>query len=134
MALEIEPKGRFGIALYEAMQRKGIDNLRELATKTDSTYEHMRKLLKGMAYPSKYLLRILCKVLDLELGEMEKILTADRIQKKYGKMPHLLSGKNPELDPIEKDWEALTEDQKSAAKLMIHAWASENRRRRGKKS
>lgn len=129
MALEIEPNGRFGVAMADAMQSKGVDNLRDLAAKVDSTYEHMRKLIKGMAYPSKHLLRTLCDVLDLKLSEMEKLVFADRIQHKYGKLPHLLSGKNPELDPIEKDWDALTDDQKEAAKVMIHAWATQNRRR-----
>ncbi len=134
MTLELEPSGRFGVVLYKAMQRKGIDNLKELAAQSNSTYEHMRKLLKGLAYPSEHLLRRLCGVLDLKYGEMEKLVFADRLQHKYGKLPHLLAGKNPELDPIEKDWDALKDDQKEAAKAMIHAWARQNRRQRRKKS
>jgi transcriptional regulator with XRE-family HTH domain len=121
-----QASNRFAEAIQAKMDELGLD-INQVAGKTESTYEHVRKLVRGMSFPSKYYLRVLCDILDLEIDDMERLLVADRIQHKYGKIPLELSGKNPSLDPVERLWEKLTKKQQQDFIAQMQAVVKRNR-------
>lgn len=126
MAIELQPAGRFGTLLHTTLNQRDL-SLRDLAKQIDSTYEHMRKLIRGLTYPSRYLLKELCAYLQIKEVEASKAILADRIQHKYGKMPAILAGKNPELDEIEKDWLYLEDWMKEAVNSTVKGFARQAR-------
>ena len=126
MALEVQPVGRFGMMLHQAIDAKKF-TLRDVAAQTKVTYEHMRKLIRQEAHPSEHMLEKLSKLLDLDLDEITKVVTADKIQHKYGKMPAILAKKNPELDAIEKEWPYLDQWMKDALNTMARSFGREAR-------
>lgn len=126
MAVEIEPTGRFGTGLRSAMDAKGV-SAKELAERVRITYEHVRKLIRGDAYPSKALLTLICQTLDWDLDRATQLAHTDKIERKFGGVPALLAGKNPELRDIERHWEYLTTEQKETVTLLVAALADRNR-------
>jgi hypothetical protein len=126
MALEIQPVGRFGMILHQAIDAKKF-TLSDVAAKTEVTYEHMRKLIRQIAFPSERQAKKLCELLDLDFDEVWEIVTADKIQHKYGKMLAILTKKNPELDAIEKEWPYLKDWMKDALNTMARNFGREAR-------
>ncbi len=124
-AVELEAEGRFARALVERMHQLDV-TIRQLAERSGLTYEHIRKLAKGEAFPSRLALRQLCLLLRLDSGEMERLAVADRLEKKYGGIPHALAGKHPELSLLEPWWDRLTEQQKSSFRIQIKSVAESN--------
>ncbi|HLK35008.1 MAG TPA: helix-turn-helix transcriptional regulator [Terriglobales bacterium] len=127
LAVDLNPQGRLARALVERMNRLDI-TIRQLAERTGLTYEHIRKLAKGEAHPSRLALLELCRVLQLEAASMEKLGVADRIEKKYGGIPHALAGRHPELSLLAPWWDMLTEEQKTFFRIEIRSVAEANRR------
>jgi transcriptional regulator with XRE-family HTH domain len=125
LAVEIHPEGRFAQALAERMNERDVP-VRQLAERTSLTYEHIRKLVKGAAFPSKLALREICRVLDLPLERMQPFVVADRIEKKYGGIPHALAGKHPELSLLARWWDLLTAEQKDMFRIQIKSIAESN--------
>jgi transcriptional regulator with XRE-family HTH domain len=126
MALEIQPVGRFGMMLQKAIDGKNL-TLRDVAAKTRVTYEHIRKLIRQEANPSESMMDKLATLLDLDLEETMEIVTADKIEHKYGKMPAILAKKNPELETIEKEWPYLDQWMKEALNTMARNFGRESR-------
>jgi transcriptional regulator with XRE-family HTH domain len=126
MAVEIEPTGRFGTGLRSAMDAKGV-SAKDLADRVNITYEHVRKLIRGDAYPSKALLTLICQTLSWDPDKATQLASTDKIERKFGGVPALLAGKNPELVEIERHWDYLTPEQKETVKVLIAALADRNR-------
>lgn len=126
--VELESSGRFGSALHEAMERKGV-GLRELAALTDGTYEHMRKLIKGLAYPSKYLLKELCRVLGTDESQMDELITQDKLEHKFGDKVHSLMGNDPNLQRFAPYTPYLSAEQLEMFETQMKAVVRGNRRR-----
>jgi transcriptional regulator with XRE-family HTH domain len=124
-ALAIRIEGRFARALAERMNERGT-SIRELAQQTGLTYEHIRKLAKGAAYPSGLALRELCRILALPESAMQELIVADRLEKKYGGIPHALAGKHPELSLLARSWDLLTAEQKDMFRIQIKSVAEAN--------
>jgi transcriptional regulator with XRE-family HTH domain len=108
--------------ITRAMDAKGI-SIRGLAERIDIAYEASRRIVRGSP-PSKPVLRLLCKELDLDFATMQEMSMKTQLRRKYGDVPLKLAGRNPELEPIEKAWAFLTADQKKDATAMIQAWAN----------
>jgi transcriptional regulator with XRE-family HTH domain len=121
------PPTRIGKLVSDRMEDRGL-SIRDLAAKLDITYEHVRRITRGEGVPSKFVLKAVCEALGLNFKEAEKLATADRIQKKYGDVPLELAGKEPELEPLERVWSELSEEQKRNILSMAQAWARSNRR------
>lgn len=126
MAKNDVPLSLFAEAVQNKMDEMGLGT-KEVSDLTESTYEHVRKILKGGAFPSKYYFSVLCDSLHLDKREMERLLTADRIRKKYGKIPLELSGKNPDLEPVERVWHKLTKQQQKDFIFQMEAVAKRNK-------
>jgi transcriptional regulator with XRE-family HTH domain len=112
--------------ILEAMDAKGY-SIKDMADKTESTYEHMRKIVRGGNFPSKYMIRVLAETLDIKQSELQRLVVADQIRHKYGKIPAEISGKNPDLEPVERIWPSLTKDQQKSFIAQMQAVAKQNR-------
>lgn len=126
MLIDIEPQGRFGRYLHRALEQNNT-SVRDLSGRIESTYEHIRKLIKGLAFPSKYMLDNLAKELKgFDRAEALLLVEQDKAQKKF-KNFHVMTGQNPELDPIEKEWAYLSDEQKRNVITIVHAFAEQTR-------
>ena len=76
-------------------------SLRDLAAKLDYTYEQMRKIWQGHSAPSNLLLKALVKELDLDPKAALEAVTADRMERAYGKTAFTVRGQNPRIADIE---------------------------------
>ena len=132
LAVDIRPHGRLARALVERMNQLDL-TIRQLAQHTGLTYEHIRKLVKGEAHPSRLALQELCRVLQLEPARLETLAVADRIEKKYGGIPHALAGQHPELSLLAPWWDMLTEEQKDLFRIEIRSVAEANRQQVARK-
>jgi transcriptional regulator with XRE-family HTH domain len=117
--------GRLARALAERMNELDI-SIKDLASSSGLTYEHVRKLVKGEAYPSRLALRELCRVLTLDHPQMDQLAIADRLEKKYGGIPHALAGRHPELSLLAEWWDLLTQEQKDSFRIQIRSVAESN--------
>lgn len=119
----------FGEALLSALRSRDL-SIVDLARVMDITYEHGRKLSKGLAFPSKYLLRSLCDKLELNYLEMEKKVTADKIRKKHGTIPLELAGKDPRFENFEHVLVLLEDSQLEDLYVIAKAMVQRNERSR----
>jgi transcriptional regulator with XRE-family HTH domain len=124
-AVQLNPQGRLAQALAERMNELDV-TIRQLAEGTGLTYEHIRKLVKGEASPSKLALQEVCRALELPPEKMQELVVADHIERKYGGIPHALAGKHPELSLLAPWWDLLTEEQKAAFRVQIRSVAEAN--------
>jgi transcriptional regulator with XRE-family HTH domain len=69
--LDIEPGGGFGTMLHTTIERRGR-TLKEVARDSKTTYEHIRKLIRGEAFPSKGLLNTLATLLRMVPREWDE--------------------------------------------------------------
>jgi transcriptional regulator with XRE-family HTH domain len=132
LAVDLHPHGRLARALVERMNQLDL-TIRQLAERTGLTYEHIRKLAKGEAHPSRLALQEVCRVLQLDGAHMESLAVADRIEKKYGGIPHALAGQHPELSLLAPWWDMLTAEQKDFFRIEIRGVAEANRQQLARK-
>jgi transcriptional regulator with XRE-family HTH domain len=128
MPIEIKPEGRFGNYLHAAMERQGID-VKALATEIESTYEHIRKLIKSTAFPSNSMLDNIAAALKGNFDRKEALLFVeqDRAQKRF-KNFHVMTGRHPQFDRLEKVWPQLSESHREDLFRMAEMWAREDKR------
>lgn len=115
----------FAEALLAALKARNLE-LCEFSKLVDITYEHGRKMSKGLSLPSKHLLRTICHALDLNYEQMQKKVTIDKVRKKYGTVPLELAGKDPKFEKIEHILQLLDDSQLEDLYLMARAMAHRN--------
>lgn len=115
-----------GDVIAARMDELGL-SIKDVAAKCDVTYEHIRGIVRGYLVPSKYLLPQLAKVLKTDQHDLDKLATADKIRMKYGKITVEMAGKNPELEPLEKVWDYLSEEHKTDLISMAQTYAKRDR-------
>ena len=126
--IQMEAQGRFGQALLAVLEERKM-TLRDLAARVESTYEHMRKLVRGIAQPSKLMLKEICVTLKLDFDEMVQIVEEDRIQKKYGGAAYKMIGKDPRIGELETaGLRQLTDEQVKMVASMVQTLARGNRK------
>jgi transcriptional regulator with XRE-family HTH domain len=101
---------QFAAAIREAMEREDL-TLGELKELLGTSYEYTRRLRNGLAFPSKLLLKEVCKTLKLNPETMRSLIIKDRLQQKYGGVPSELTGKSDRVAEIERQVEKLTPEQ-----------------------
>jgi|ERR1019366_1362303 transcriptional regulator with XRE-family HTH domain len=124
-----QSKTRFGEMLQNAMADKDM-SIRDLAEQIGSTYEYMRKLVRGLALPSRYMLNTLVPLLKFDRDAADRLIAADKIEKQHGSIPLELSGKDPELEPLERDWKSLTDQQKELLMSQFKSFIVTNKKHR----
>lgn len=119
-------EGRFSLALKSRMDELDL-SIRDVALNTGATYEHIRRLVRGMVTPSKYLLKEICDFLHMDLKEAQELVAADQLMRKYGTLPEKLAGKTEDLQPLEILWPYLTEEQKQNLTVQAKVLVERNR-------
>src|SRR5216684_7150979 len=120
------PPTRTAERLTKRMEELNL-SIAELARKVGATYEHVRSLVRGKAIPSKLMVQALAEALRINKAELERLATADHIRAKFGKIPLELSGKNPELEPLERVWDHLSKEHRADLIAQAEAWARRDR-------
>ncbi len=115
---EDRPLGQLGEALADALE-KDHKNLSDFARSIDITYEHARKLVKGIAFPSRLLLKEICRVLDLNFDEMDLLLVEDKLRHKYGPRYAEALGEDPRYEEVKHDIAVLSPENWTLIKNMI---------------
>ncbi len=83
MAIGQQRLGFFNARLEQRANEKGL-SVREIATKTGSTYEHIRKLIIGQCLPSDSMIERLCVALELSKKEMSRRVQKDKMIFQFG--------------------------------------------------
>lgn len=119
--------GRFAEAVQAAMDQKGMTMV-ELSEELGVSYEHIRKLLNAMAFPSSVLLSRICGILGMDTEETERILVAERIRRKYGNPPDLPEPhpRNQRVTKIERKLPSLTDEQLKTLTQLIDTMLKAN--------
>jgi transcriptional regulator with XRE-family HTH domain len=117
---------RLAEILTEAMKVKEV-SIRDLALATGVTYEHIRRVVRGMNNPATPLLKLICASLQLNETDLMQYAAADELERKYGDVPAILSGKAPDMVMLERYWAHLTPDQKQDLTNLAQQWATRNR-------
>jgi transcriptional regulator with XRE-family HTH domain len=99
--------------------------LREVATKADKSFEHIRKLCNSETFPSRALQNVLADLLDIDRVEFEKQVNADRWREKYGKIPTTAQTQYP----LSTVWNDLTKDQQTTLLCVARCMAKQRRRK-----
>jgi transcriptional regulator with XRE-family HTH domain len=129
MAVLKRKRGQFAVALTEALEDRGKDIL-WLAKQINMTYEHVRKLCRGLAFPSLSLLKNICRALDLKEDAMWQLIVADKVERKYGKtLPMESPSKSARASEIEPLLPKLTDEQFQDLLGMARLWVRRNRKR-----
>lgn len=115
---EDRPFGQLGEVLADALE-KGHTTLPDFARSIGTTYEHARKLVKGMAFPSRLLLKEICRVLTLSFDEMDQLLVEDKLRYKYGSRYAEALGENPRYEEVKHDIAVLSPENWILIRNMI---------------
>jgi len=119
---------RFATVLNERMREKGM-SIRELAGLVGVTYEHARRLSRGLSVPSRYMCRVICEALDLNFAEVYPGVVKDSVERRYGKSvkPEEIDG---HVDPVHKLWGRLTPSQQRDFFTQMESLADRNNKER----
>jgi hypothetical protein len=109
------------------MEQKGVASVRAVADRCDAKYEMVRRVVAGDIIPSRYLFTEICKALNLDEADMEKLWLQDKVELHSGKAGALLSGRNPEMQPIEALWPFLSEEHRRDLVSIAKAFAEHDR-------
>lgn len=119
---------RLAEMIKEQMQDRGVTII-DLAKKLDLSYEHARRIVRGMI-PSRFVLKAICEELKLPYKQVLDLANADKITEKYGELPAVMAGKKPSMEPLERVWDDISEDQQKDIIAMAQGWAKRARARR----
>jgi hypothetical protein len=98
---------------------------KDVATKVGKSSEHIRKLISSETFPSRALQNALADLLEIDRGEFEKQVNADRWREKYGKIPTTKQARHP----ISVVWGDLTKDQRTVLLCMARCMAKLTKRK-----
>ena len=119
-------KTKISDLISEEMRLKGV-SIRDIAEGTDRSYEHIRKLVKGIAIPSVSIIRAVAGFLEIDFQKLYRLSQQDSITKKYGDVPLEMAHKKPSLEPLDRVWDDLTKQQQDGIISMAQGWARQNR-------
>ena len=114
----------FSTTLQQKMGDKRL-SARDVASKVEWSFEHIRKLCNSEAFPSKPLQKALADLLEIDQADFEKQVNADRWRAKYGKIP---VSTNERSNPIIGLWDELTKDQQTTLLCVARCLVRKKRR------
>ncbi len=99
--------------------------IQELADAVQVSYEHTRKMVRGLSVPSKFVIRALAEIFKIDASELEAVAKTDQFHRKYGEdSPTPIF--NPEVAPFATAWTMLTEAQKTFLLTHLKTFVSKN--------
>src|SRR5689334_8015178 len=113
MKVRVGHRNPFNDAMEDRMDELGL-NITNLHAKVrdDVSYEHIRKITRGKAFPSARALRVLCDALELDFNEMKRLVDEARVRQRYGDVLAEMTGRTPGLDRVDGLWKRLNREQK----------------------
>jgi hypothetical protein len=90
---------KFATLVQDAMAKQRV-SIRDMQDVTGMTYEHTRKLVKGLAHPSPNIIRAFAEKLQLNADELEKMSVEYRIKSRYGRVSSVLAGISPRMEAL----------------------------------
>ena len=124
--------GRFGTYLASVMERNGID-ARILSTSTGISYEHLRKLIKGLSLPSDQCIEQISTALKgFNAKEATMHVLEESAQRTFKYDFHRIVGIPEDADELLKSWRYLTADHKATIITMVRAFEKTDRSRKRK--
>jgi hypothetical protein len=120
------PKTQIAVKLQQEMDKAGM-TMRDLAADLDMTYEFVRRLLRGDSLMSKANLKVMSARFKWNYPEMEKMLVQDRFRRNNGAEGAIAQAFNPEVDPFEKGWALLNDEQKEMLLSQLYTFIRINR-------
>ena len=117
---------RFLAVLVERHMRQRALSVNALAGRLGCTYEQVRKIRRGQALPSEPMLRLLCRVLGMDLKRAKKMVVADKLLNKFGRTVWQVAGKNPDYEPFYVLWPFLTRQERRCLLAQMEAVARLN--------
>jgi len=104
---QLDEGGRLALQIDSQMVRVDL-SIRGLAEKLGQSYEHIRKIRKGEALPSKGLLKAIAAELRLPARDLERMRVRDSIERQYGPLGNVIADKDPVSQPLERIWALLS--------------------------
>lgn len=120
-------KTRFGEEMQKKMDALGL-SIRDVSDKLGATYEYVRRMVRGMSLPSKYMIVSLEEILQWPRDEMRLLTVSDKLEREHGGIPELLAGKNPELAPFEHGWPMLLDQEKEVLISQLNTFVRQHKR------
>lgn len=122
----VKRTGKFALLVQEAMKDQSM-SLKDLNESLGITYEHVRKIVKGLTIPSAETAKKFAEVLKLNIKELVDTAMEDKLISKFGSVASKVAGRNPELDPIDAVWDLLTPDDKQEIFGLVNMKANHRR-------
>lgn len=128
MAIGVEKgTGKFAGLLYDLMDKKEL-SIKDLAEKVDATYEHIRKMLKGLSFPSTLMMKALARELHVAYDVLAEAATNDRLERRYGvAILNKVTKQSPETAPFSPILPKLTEEQRDSLLSLAKTYERQNR-------
>ena len=105
--MKLNGVGFFALRLEFAMSDAEL-SCHDVAARIECSYEHIRKLIRAEALPSKPLLKELCRITRMDSIEARRLVTLDFCRHKYGSAFWSTLGRRPENDEFYVLWHFLT--------------------------
>lgn len=122
MVTAVENETELSEKISARMEHIGMD-INTLAVTADITYEHARGIVRGIRVPSKRVLKDIAAALDIPYDTVDGIATAARIRHRFGDVSELIGHKKAGMEPIERVWDKLNDDQKATLVDMARSMA-----------
>lgn len=113
--------------MLELSDAGDIWDVRRLSRELDLSYEYTRRTVRGETKPSKTVVQLLARHLQIPVDELMHAYNLDRIKEDYGTLPMEIAGKIPEMQPIEMVWEYLTDEHRAQLVALAQKWAEQDR-------
>lgn len=121
------PATKFGLEIQRLMREHNPPmSMIQLSDALGASYEHVRLIVRGKNLPSKYFVTALAKVLEADEARLHEIIKEDRFAKQFGGIIPVSGTTNPEIQPFERAWPLLEEDQKNHLLRTLAVYITEN--------
>jgi hypothetical protein len=118
------PKGAYASALRQAMHERRW-TMRDLQKRTNYSYEHIRKVLRGLPLMSEKFNVDVCGVLGLDSRAMWELALREKLEGKFGSIGSMLLPDGAQA--LKSAWAELTEEQKAQVSDFATQLANANR-------
>jgi transcriptional regulator with XRE-family HTH domain len=118
--------GGFGLLMQASMKERGM-TLVDVAKAAGISYEHARRLAKGLTPPSRALTEVVSRLLGFDAGHAWDAAQSDRLHKKFGiQLDRTASGKgHPRVEECRNMLIALTPVQYQAVLSILRGFAGQ---------
>ena len=124
--LPAEGSTKFALELKRLMSEHDPPlDIKRLADSLSLSYEHARKIVRGLSPPSELLARELARFFGVAPQRFTDLVRKDRFSREYGE-EFEIPASNPGLREIVSAWAKLTDTQKKALLTMLEAFIAQN--------